>query len=85
WDVSDVGTLALMGEFYAQLEKTDLRFEALRQAQLALLNGETRIENGNLRTSRGEVALPDEWNMPDAATLDHPFFWSAFTMVGNPW
>ncbi|MEM6866967.1 MAG: CHAT domain-containing protein [Cyanobacteria bacterium P01_C01_bin.121] len=85
WDVSDVGTLALMGEFYAQLEKTDLRFEALRQAQLALLNGETRIENGNLKTSRGEVALPDEWNMPDAATLDHPFFWSAFSMVGNPW
>ncbi|MGD1899300.1 MAG: CHAT domain-containing protein [Phormidesmis sp.] len=85
WEVSDVGTLALMSEFYAQLEKTELRFEALRQAQLALLNGETRIEGGNLVTGHGEIALPDEWDLPDSAPLDHPFFWSAFTMVGNPW
>ncbi|MEM9088935.1 MAG: CHAT domain-containing protein [Cyanobacteria bacterium P01_F01_bin.53] len=85
WQVSDVGTLALMGEFYAQLESTDLRYEALRQAQLALLKGETRIEGGNLVTSRGEVGLPDEWDLPAEATMDHPFFWSAFTMVGNPW
>lgn len=85
WQVSDVGTLALMSEFYAQLESTELRFEALRRAQLALLNGETRIENGHLLTSRGEVVLPAEWNLPDNATLEHPFFWSAFAMVGNPW
>ena len=85
WDVSDVGTLALMSEFYAQLEANNLRFESLRQAQLALLNGETRIENGNLVSSHGVVELPDEWNLPESATLDHPFFWSAFTMVGNPW
>ena len=85
WLVSDVGTLALMSEFYAQMEATDLRFDALRRAQLALMTGETRIENGNLITSRGEIDLPDEWNLPDEATLDHPFFWSAFTMVGNPW
>ncbi|MGD1864494.1 MAG: CHAT domain-containing protein [Phormidesmis sp.] len=85
WDVSDVGTLALMSEFYAQIEETDMRFEALRRAQLALLKGETRIEGGNLMTGHGEVPLPADWNMPDSATLDHPFFWSAFTMVGNPW
>jgi CHAT domain-containing protein len=38
-----------------------------------------------LWTSRGEVALPDDMGLPENATLDHPFFWSAFTMVGNPW
>ena len=85
WEVSDVGTLALMSEFYTQLESTDLRFEALRQAQLSLLEGKTRIENGNLRTSQGVIELPDEWGLPAEATLEHPFFWSAFTMVGNPW
>ncbi|MEL6856044.1 MAG: CHAT domain-containing protein [Cyanobacteria bacterium J06607_13] len=85
WQVSDVGTLALMSEFYAQLESTDLRFDALRKAQLALLRGETRIEAGNLTTSRGEIDLPDEWSLPESAALDHPFFWSAFTMIGNPW
>ncbi len=70
-----------MSEFYAQLECTDLRFEALRRAQI----GTARIENGSLITSRGQMALPAEWNWPDEATLAHPFFWSAFTMVGNPW
>lgn len=85
WQVSDIGTLALMSEFYIQLEQSDLRFEALRRAQLALLNGETRIKDGNLLTSRGVVDLPDDWDLPENATLDHPFFWSAFTMVGNPW
>lgn len=85
WEVSDVGTLALMSEFYAQLESTDVRFEALRQAQLSLLRGETRIEGGDLVTSQGRVDLPDEWDLPESATLDHPFFWSAFTMIGNPW
>ncbi|MEO1446071.1 MAG: CHAT domain-containing protein, partial [Cyanobacteria bacterium J06635_11] len=85
WQVSDIGTLALMSEFYAQLESTPLRFEALRRAQLSLLKKETRIENGNLITSAGEVDLPDEWDLPRDATLEHPFFWSAFTMVGNPW
>ncbi len=85
WQVSDTGTLALMSEFYIQLEKTGLRFEALRKAQLSLLKGETRIQNGNLLTSQGEIDLPDDWNLPDKATLDHPFYWSAFTMVGNPW
>ena len=85
WQVSDIGTLALMSEFYARLASNELRFEALRQAQLALLNGQTRIENGNLLTSKGEIALPQAWGLPAAATLEHPFFWSAFTMVGNPW
>ncbi|MEO1622261.1 MAG: CHAT domain-containing protein, partial [Cyanobacteria bacterium J06632_3] len=85
WEVSDVGTLALMSEFYTQLESTDMRFDALRQAQLSLLRGETRIEGGDLVTSRGKTALPDDWDLPERATLDHPFFWSAFTMIGNPW
>ncbi|MEO0804725.1 MAG: CHAT domain-containing protein [Cyanobacteria bacterium J06643_4] len=85
WEVSDVGTLALMREFYAQLEATDVRFEALRQAQLSLLRGNTRIEGGDLVTDQGKIDLPDDWDLPDSATLDHPFFWSAFTMIGNPW
>lgn len=85
WQVSDIGTLALMSEFYAQLESTDLRFEALRKAQLALLTGETRIKDGHLWTSRGEIELPAALDLPENATLEHPFFWSAFTMVGNPW
>ncbi|MEA5465504.1 CHAT domain-containing protein [Leptothoe sp. PORK10 BA2] len=84
WNVSDVGTLALMAEFYAQLPNTSLRSDAIQQAQLSLLRGETHINNNTLSTSRGDVDLPAEWNLP-TADFAHPFYWAGFTMVGNPW
>ncbi|MEO1622893.1 MAG: CHAT domain-containing protein, partial [Cyanobacteria bacterium J06632_3] len=46
WNVSDMGTMALMAEFYEQLRGNPLRASALRQAQLSLLQGNTRIEAG---------------------------------------
>ena len=39
WYVSDVGTLALMGEFYDRLDDTLIKAEALRQTQLKMLQG----------------------------------------------
>ncbi len=85
WSVSDLGTLGLMSEFYGQLGQTPLRFEALRQTQLAMLRGETRLEQQQLKTNRGEIALPSEWDLPASADFSHPFYWSGFTLVGNPW
>ncbi len=85
WSVSDIGTLGLMSEFYGQLSQTPLRFEALRQAQMAMLRGETRLEQQQLQTDRGEIALPEEWDLPESADFSHPFYWSGFTLVGNPW
>jgi len=37
WSVSDAGTLVLMSEFYQQLQNAPTKAEALRQAQLTLL------------------------------------------------
>ena len=85
WSVSDIGTLGLMSEFYGQLAQTPLRFEALRQAQMAMLRGETRLEQQQLQTERGEIDLPEEWDLPESADFSHPFYWSGFTLVGNPW
>ncbi len=85
WSVSDIGTLGLMSEFYGQLAKTPLRFEALRQAQMAMLQGETRLTNQQLQTERGDIDLPEEWDLPESADFSHPFYWSGFTLVGNPW
>lgn len=39
WEVSDVGTLSLMTEFYRQLNRTTIKAEALRQVQIAMLKG----------------------------------------------
>jgi CHAT domain-containing protein len=85
WYVSDEGTLGLMITFYEQLKTAPIKAEALRQAQLAMLKGEVRLEGGQLVTSRGSFPLPPELGKLGKKDLTHPFYWSAFTMIGNPW
>jgi CHAT domain-containing protein len=62
-----------------------IKSEALRQAQLAMLRGEIRIEDGMLITPSSRIPLPEELQSLGDRTLTHPYFWSAFTMIGNPW
>ncbi len=85
WEVNDAATLGLMTKFYQQLQVTTTKAEALRQAQLAMLRGEVRLEGGNLVTVNGTIPLTDELRSLGDRSLRHPYFWSAFTMVGNPW
>ena len=85
WQVNDEGTMGLMAEFYQQLQTTTTKSEALRQAQIAMLRGEVRLEGGSLVTPKGNFALNDELKRLGDQELTHPFFWSAFTMIGNPW
>ena len=85
WTVDDAGTLGLMAEFYQQLSTAPIKADALRQAQLAMLNGEVSIHNGNLVWSEGNRSLPLEQNFPDEMQLTHPSFWAGFTMIGSPW
>jgi CHAT domain-containing protein len=86
WYVSDEGTLALMTQFYDYLRNAQLKSDALREAQLAMLRGEVRIEGGQLRANRGgNVSLPSVLaNVPERS-LAHPYYWSGFTMIGSPW
>ncbi|MGB0560809.1 MAG: CHAT domain-containing protein [Spirulinaceae cyanobacterium] len=82
WQISDSGTMQLMGEFYQQLSDPDItiKAEALRQAQLALLSGETTLpENSAVRS------LLLRHSTGGQQDLSHPFYWSAFTLVGSPW
>jgi CHAT domain-containing protein len=85
WQVSDAGTLALMGKFYQHLQDHSLKAEALRQAQLDLLNQAVRLENGSLRGVRGAVALPPELNNLPNENLSHPYYWAGFVTIGAPW
>jgi CHAT domain-containing protein len=76
-----------MAQFYQQLKTAKTRVEALRQAQLAMLKGEVRIQGGQLRLLvEGQeqwILLPAELNLQDDLRLSHPYYWSAFTMIGN--
>ncbi|MGB3296805.1 MAG: CHAT domain-containing protein [Phormidesmis sp.] len=86
WPVNDEGTLGFMSQFYDQLRGASIRAEALRQAQIRMIHGEVGIDNGAVYGSDNKViatlpklAASGQWNFA------HPFYWSAFTMIGNPW
>ena len=85
WYVSDVGTLALMSEFYQHLHKILLKAEALRETQIAMLKGKVRLENGELHGAGRTVKLPPDLAKLGDENLSHPYYWAAFTIIGNPW
>ncbi len=86
WYVSDAATTALMTGFYRDLKETRLKSEALRQAQLAMARGQVTVEDGKLRGIGAEpLPLPAESGLVRDRLLSHPYYWSAFTMIGSPW
>jgi CHAT domain-containing protein len=85
WYVSDEGTLALMSEFYRNLRQVPIKAEALRQAQVAMLQGKVSIQGGELRGLRGGIPVPPVIAQRGDVVLNHPYYWAAFTLVGSPW
>jgi CHAT domain-containing protein len=93
WYVSDEGTLALMSEFYQQLKTAPIKAEALRQAQIAMIKGQVRIEQGVLQGSfassskkaGNQMQITPEFPRMGNINLTHPYYWAAFTMIGSPW
>ncbi|MGF1491924.1 MAG: CHAT domain-containing protein [Microcoleaceae cyanobacterium] len=85
WHVNDQSTLALMNELYNHLHSAPIKANALREAQLAMLQGKVRIESGQLQTQRGSVALPPELANVRSESFSHPYYWSGFAVIGAPW
>lgn len=83
WQVSDLGTLVLMSEFYRQLKKT-LKPDALRRTQIALLSKQVSLKNSPALSNRTR-SLPSELKNRREPDLSHPYYWAAFTLVGNAW
>ena len=85
WNVDDTGTIVLMSEFYQKLRSTPIKAQALRQAQMAILNQDVSIGDQQIRGSELEIPLPSRISEGSDRNLQHPFYWSGFTMIGNPW
>ena len=85
WYVSDEGTFGLMTEFYNQLSSAPIKAEAMRQAQLSMINGNVEVVDGQLRGSRDTYPLPEALQNAENQKLTHPYYWSAFTLIGSPW
>ncbi|MDF0552586.1 CHAT domain-containing protein [Kamptonema sp. UHCC 0994] len=67
------------------LQFATIKADALRFAQIAMLKGEVRVENGQLVTNTGKFDLPSALKSQDSTDFTHPYYWSGFTLVGNPW
>ena len=87
WYVSDLGTLALITEFYQQLQQAPIKSEALRQAQIALLSSQITVVDDKLLEQQHQRAIPLPASLVNTedSNLSHPYYWAAFTLVGNPW
>ncbi|MCT7996783.1 CHAT domain-containing protein [Laspinema olomoucense] len=100
WYISDEGTVALMNEFYNQFRsgwtKEDgtpsstrpyIKAEALRRAQIAMIQGDWQIEQGEwiANNPSRKISLPPELKHLANQNLNHPYYWAAFVMIGSPW
>lgn len=75
WQVSDVATRDLMSDYYTRLQRNEGRTEAMRQAQLGMLRGETQ------RHARGKRTLTR--TALSSASGAHPYYWAAFISSGD--
>ncbi|MEQ8466148.1 CHAT domain-containing protein [Coleofasciculus sp. E1-EBD-02] len=85
WYVSDAGTLGFMTSFYDHLQQAPIKAEALRQTQLAMINGEVRLEDKQLIAGDIQIPLNPELAQTPDQDFTHPYYWSALTLVGSPW
>ncbi|WP_367274512.1 CHAT domain-containing protein [Microcoleus sp. PH2017_25_DOB_D_A] len=84
WYVDDGGTLGLMSEFYHQLRGGKTKAETLQLTQQAMIARQVRIENRQLLTTAGNLNLPNNIQQ-QTQDFSHPYYWSSFTLIGNPW
>jgi CHAT domain-containing protein len=88
WSVEDQSTRQIMAEFYRlrQAAPEKPKAEALRQAQLALLQGKRSAAMMQARRSAAPFAGEARERPPSdvrKGLYAHPYFWAPFVLIGN--
>ncbi len=80
WKVSDDGTSELMQKLYKNLSQKNVSSsEALRQAQIAMIRSNKKATSSDRANIRIVGTVPTN----QETQLSHPFYWSAFILIGN--
>ncbi len=83
WPVSDKSTARLMKEFYRLREEKNMtKAEALRQAQLTLLQGEV-AEEKNEPADEERGSERKRFVRDAQRPYSHPYYWAPFILMGN--
>ncbi len=83
WRVDDGGTQALMNAFYLALSEGFPKAEALRRAQLALIQDDLSVIAGEPRAAIDIVNSETGEPIRLSASADHPYYWAPFILIGN--
>jgi CHAT domain-containing protein/tetratricopeptide (TPR) repeat protein len=83
WQVDDGGTQVLMNAFYAALKQGMSKAQALQETQKALITGDYTTVGGK----RSDIEVVDSRTGGSRAvsidTLNHPYYWAPFILIGN--
>ena len=85
WPVADQSTAILMKDLYRLRQEKNLsKGEALRQAQLALLNGEQGpVDAKRIPESVEVIPGAPVFKTSGTKPYAHPFYWAPFILMGN--
>ena len=90
WQIDDASTAMLMQQFYRNLTQNQTKAQALQTAQLHLLRTprsqlETELSRSIITTARLKFDDPPNPSnsSPKPRDYTHPYYWAAFTLIGN--
>jgi CHAT domain-containing protein len=81
WPIADDSTAALMSDFYLGLLDGGLdKATALQQAQVRMIHGGGAVA---MVTTRGAKSIDEPGAAGEPLPRSHPYYWSAFILMGN--
>ncbi|MBW4582028.1 MAG: CHAT domain-containing protein [Tildeniella nuda ZEHNDER 1965/U140] len=81
WNVNDASTSRLMQQFYKNLATGKMtKAEALRQAQLSLMNGKMTTKDA---PARSDIIVTETRAGKKPGNFSHPYYWAPFILIGN--